>query len=331
MLDFRLPSSDLTPPAASRLLIPSESEFYDVAILGAGPAGMSAAVYALRKSLKTLLITETIGGQVLWTSGIENYVGFQYITGPELAAKFEAQIRQFPLALARPATVASLKTSAEGFSVATGDSKTYRSKAVIVATGKSPQRLNVPGEKELTGRGVAYCATCDAPLYADGRVAVVGGGNSALTSLIDLIPLARVIYSIHRRDTYRGDRTLVDKVMAAANVRPMMNCEPVRVIGDERVTGIEVRNRTNGQSQRLDVDGVFVEIGSKPNTEFVRGVVETNDRGEIVINCRAETSLPGLYAAGDVTSVFEKQIVIAAGEGAKAALAAHAWLLSHSC
>jgi alkyl hydroperoxide reductase subunit F len=326
-LEFVLPA---TGASGSKSLVaePDPAERYDVAIVGAGPAGMTAAVYCCRKALKTLLLTRDIGGQMLWTSGIENYMGFQYVTGQELTAKFKAQLEQFPLALARLAHVLRVEPGSESLGVVTAAGPRYRSRCVILATGKRPRRLEIPGETELTGHGVSYCATCDAPLYAGQDVAVVGGGNSALTSVLDLASRSRRVYSIHRRTEYRADPVLVSKVEAAGNVQRLLGCRPTAIIGSGRVTALDVAGATADAPQRYPVTGVFVEVGLLPNSEPVQGIVELNSRQEVLVNCRAETSLPGLFAGGDVTSVIDKQIVIAAAEGAKAALAAHAWLLS---
>jgi alkyl hydroperoxide reductase subunit F len=327
MLDFRLPGFD-SVGASSRARAASETEVYDVVVIGGGPAGTTAVVYACRKGLNTLLVSENIGGQLLWTSGVENFPGFQYITGPELKAKFEAQIRRFPLALELGTRVAHLERTPRGFSVATDNGRRFSGRTAIIATGRNPRRLGITGEQEFTGRGVTYCATCDAPLYAGQDVAVIGGGNSALTSVLDLAAVARTVYSIHRRTEYRGDAVLIDKVMSAANVRRRLGCEPTAIRGTDRVTGVELRNLAGGTSENLAVSGVFVEVGSEPVTGFARDLLSLSPTREIATNCRTETAVPGLFAAGDATTVFENQIVIAAGEGAKAALAAHAWLLS---
>jgi len=328
MLDLKLPGFGSPTGAASKTKPASETGLYDVIVIGGGPAGMTAAVYCCRKGLNTLLVAEDIGGQMSWTSGIENYMGFQYITGPELAAKFDVQIRSFPLSLDLPARAARLERSAPDFLLVTEAGRHYQGRTVVVASGRSPRRLGIPGELEFTGKGVSYCATCDAPLYAGQDAAVVGGGNSALTSVLDLAQVARTVYSCHRRTSYRGDSALIARVESAPNVRRLLGFQPAAILGNDRVTGIEVRNLENGATERLAVSGVFVEIGSEPNSGFAVRLLELNARREIPVNCRTETSVPGLFAAGDVTDVFEKQIVIAAGDGAKAALAAHRYLLS---
>jgi alkyl hydroperoxide reductase subunit F len=328
MLDFKLPGFSGPTGTASKTKPASETGFYDVIVVGGGPAGTTAVVYCCRKGLNTLLVTEDIGGQMSWTSGIENYMGFEYITGPELMAKFDAQIRSFPLSLDLPARVARLERNAPDFTLVTEAGRHYQGRTVIIASGKSPRRLGIPGELEFTGRGVSYCATCDAPLYAGQDAAVVGGGNSALTSVLDLAQIARTVYSCHRRASYRGDSTLIARVESAPNVRRLLGFQPAAILGTDRVSGIEVRNLETGATERLAISGVFIEIGSEPNTGFAERLLALNARREIAVNCRAETLVPGLFAAGDVTDVFEKQIVIAAGEGAKAALAAHRYLLS---
>lgn len=313
----------------------SEFELYDLMIVGGGPAGTTAAVYSCRKKLKTLMITLDLGGQVLTTSDIENYTGFQYVTGQELTAKFDAQIRQFPLALTMPARVERLEAqesgaSRRGFVARTEQGKTYHSRTVIVATGAHPRQLNVPGERELNGRGVTYCATCDAPLYAGRSVAVVGGGNSALTSLLDLASQAKTVYAVNSNDRFKGDEVLIEKVNAASNIRQLLEHDTVSILGSERVTAIDVRSRRTDRTERFEVDGVFIEIGLVPNSDLAAKLLELNPAREIIVNSRNETSVPGIYAAGDVTNVTEKQIIVAAGEGAKAALGAYNYLLLQS-
>jgi alkyl hydroperoxide reductase subunit F len=329
-LDFRLPGPGFAA-ASSKARTASETEVYDVVIVGGGPAGTTAVVYACRKGLNTLLVSENIGGQLLWTSGVENFPGFQYVTGPELKAKFEAQIRQFPLALELGTRVAHLEKTASGFLAVTENGRRFQSRTVIIATGRNPRRLGIPGEQEFTGKGVTYCATCDAPLYAGQDVAVIGGGNSALTSILDLAGVTRTVYSIHRRTEYRGDAVLISKVESSPNVKRRLGYEPTAIKGADRVSGVELHNLAGGALENLAVSGVFIEIGSEPVTDFARDLLKlpaTSLQPPIVTNCRTETAIPGLFAAGDATTVFENQIVIAAGEGAKAALAAHAWLLS---
>ena len=301
---------------------------YDLAIVGGGPAGLTAAVYAARKNLDTALVSKDIGGQTLLTSDIENYMGYQYVTGRELAAKFEEQVKKYPIDVAVGEEVARVEPDGETFSLTTSTGKTLRARAVIVATGKRSRPLGVPGERELVGRGVSYCAVCDAPLFPGKDVIVVGAGNSGATAVVDLLAIARRIYVVDVAPDWRADPVLVARIAAAGEmVQTFFGHEVAEIKGKERVEGIVLRDRASGEERELPVQGVFIEIGLIPNSEPVKGVAELNEWGEIVVDCKCQTSVPGLFAAGDVTTVPEKQIIIAAGEGAKAALAAYSYLI----
>jgi alkyl hydroperoxide reductase subunit F len=294
-------------------------------IIGGGPAGMTAAVYAARKKNNALLLSKDVGGQVNWTLGIENYMGYQIIEGPELIKKFEEQVKQFPIDMKIGEGVSSLSRMSGGFEAKTEGSETYQAKAAIIVTGKRPRPLNVPGEDKLRGRGVTYCATCDGPLFADMKVAVIGGGNSALEAVDDMVKIAEHVYLVSLTQL-TGDQILVDRVKGAGNLTIFLEHEVVEITGEKIVDGIKIRNLKTKQEKGLEVGGVLIEIGLMPNSDLVKGVVALNRIGEIEVNCNNETSVPGLFAAGDVTSVPEKQIVVAAGEGAKAALQAHRYL-----
>ena len=298
---------------------------YDLMIVGGGPAGMTGAVYAARKKLNALLVAKEIGGQVNWTLGIENYMGYQFIEGPELIKKFEEQLKQFPLEVKAGEGVSSLTQISQGFEVKTDVGETYQAKAAIVATGKRPRPLNVPGEDKFRGRGVTYCATCDGPLFSGMKVSVIGGGNSALESVDDMEKIAEHVYLVSLTPL-TGDQILIDKVKGANNLTIFLEHEVLEITGENFVTGIKVRDLKTKQERELQVSGVFVEIGLIPNSDPVKGVATLNRLGEIEVNCNNETNIPGLFAAGDVTNVPEKQIVVAAGEGAKAALQAHRYL-----
>ena len=298
---------------------------YELIIIGAGPAGMTAAVYAARKRLNALLISYDIGGQVLWTTGVENYMGYQFIEGPELMQKFEEQVKQFPIDTKTGERVSILSQTNEGFEVRTDKDETYQAKAAIIATGKRARQLNVPGEEKLRGRGVTYCAICDGPLFAGENVAVIGGGNSALEAAEDMIKIAEHVHLVSLTPL-TGDQILIDKVTAATNLTMFLEHEVLNIKGESRVEGIEVRDLKGRQEKELDVSGVLIEIGLIPNSEPFKGIVHLNRLGEIEVNCANEAGVPGLFAAGDVTNVPEKQIVVAAGEGAKAALRAHHYL-----
>jgi len=286
---------------------------------------MTAAVYVARKKLNALLLSKDLGGQVNWTLGIENYMGYQFIEGPELIHKFEEQVKKFPLEVKIGQGVSSLSRISGGFEARTDNGEIYQAKTAIIATGKRPRPLNVPGEEKLRGRGVTYCATCDGPLFAGMKVAVVGGGNSALEAADDMVKIADHVYLLSLTPL-TGDLILIDKVKGANNLTIFLEHEVVEIKGEKFVDGIRIRDLKTKQERELQVSGVFVEIGLIPNSDLAKGIITLNRLGEIEVNCANETSVPGLFAAGDVTNVPEKQIVIAAGEGAKAALAAHRYL-----
>ena len=298
---------------------------YDLIIVGGGPAGMTAAVYAARKRLNAMLLSRDVGGQVLWTTGVENYMGYQYVEGPELMEKFEEQVEQFPLEQRIGQAAVFLSTVDTGFEVVTDKDERYRAKAVIIATGKRPRQLNVPGEDRLKGRGVTYCAICDGPVFAGEKVTVIGGGNSALEAADDMVKIADYVYLVSVTPL-TGDEVLIERSRDATNLTMFLEHEVVEIYGTKRVEGITIRDLKAGKQDSLEVGGIFLEIGLVPNSEIAQGVVKLNKAGEIEVNAACETGIPGLYAAGDVTSVPEKQIVVAAGEGAKAALAAHRYL-----
>jgi len=297
----------------------------DLMIIGGGPAGLAAAVYAARKQLKTLLLSKDIGGQVNLTLGIENYLGYQFIEGPELIDKFQSQMNQFPIDQKIGGKVSRLEKTTKGFQATLASGEKYQSTVAILTTGKRPRKLNVPGETEFTGRGVTYCAICDGPVFTGQRVAVVGGGNSALEAALDMVKIAEYVNLISLTPL-TGDTLLIERLKGSQNLSIFLEHETERIEGDTLVSGIVIKDRKSGKRQKLEVSGVFIEIGLVPNSELVKGWVELNQQGEVIVNCASETSVPGLYAAGDVTNVPEKQIVVAAGEGAKAVLQAHRYL-----
>ena len=300
---------------------------YELIIIGGGPAGMTAAVYAARKKINTLLISGDIGGQGLTTWLVENYMGYQFIEGRELMQKFEEQVKQFPTDVKVEVGKRAERLSRVdgGFEVKTDRGETYQAQAVILATGKRPRQLNVPGEKELLGRGVTYCAICDGPLFADVKVAVIGGGNSALEAADDMVKIADHVYLISLTPL-TGDQILINKVKSAGNLTIFLEHEVLEIKGKNSVEGIRIQDLKSQKEKELEVGGIFVEIGLTPNSDLVKELVTLNRLGEIEVNCGNETGVSGFFAAGDVTSVPDKQIVVAAGEGAKAALQAHRYL-----
>jgi alkyl hydroperoxide reductase subunit F len=298
---------------------------YDLVIIGGGPAGLSASVYAARKRLKALLVSGDIGGQVNWTLGIENYLGYQFIEGPELISKFHDQVSQFPIEQKIGYKISRLEKIDGGFEAISEAGDKYQTRTLILATGKRPRQLNVPGEKELAGRGVTYCAICDGPLFSGQRVVVVGGGNSALEAALDMVKIAEHV-DLVSLTPLTGDAVLIEKLGEAKNLSIFIEYQTEKIEGKDFVEGMVIKDLKSGQSKRLKVTGVFIEIGLVPNSELVSGFIKLNKWGEVPVNRSCETEIPGLYAAGDVTDAPEKQILVAAGEGAKAALQAHHYL-----
>jgi alkyl hydroperoxide reductase subunit F len=303
------------------------SPLYDVIIIGGGPAGLSAAIYSSRKILETLIISEDIGGQVTWTYDVDNYLGFSQIETADLVKKFEEHVEKYGVEKLIGVGVTALDLNRKIKKVTTADGKNYLCKTVIIATGKRPRPLDVPGEKELVGKGVAYCSTCDAPLFGDLDVAVAGGGNSALGAVIDLMKVAKKIYMISLT-ALTGDQILQDKVMSSPKVEVFTEHKILRIIGEASVEGIQIESLKTGEDRQLDVQGLFVEIGLLPNSEMVIDTLKTNRIGEIVVDSRCHTGVAGVFACGDVTDVPFKQVIVAAGEGAKAALAAYDYIIS---
>jgi alkyl hydroperoxide reductase subunit F len=298
---------------------------YEIIIVGGGPAGMSASVYAARKRLNTLLITSDIGGQVNWTSGVENYLGYQFIEGADLIGKFQKQVNQFPIDQKIGVKVSQIKKIDGGFEVISESGEIFQGKAVVLASGKRPRLLNVEGEKELTGRGVTYCATCDGPVFAGQKVAVIGGGNSAIEAALDMVKVAEHVDMVSVTPL-TGDPIMIEKLADAKNLTIYTNYQTEKILGQGLTEGIIIKEIKTGKTQQLDDTGIFVEIGLEPNSDMVKDLLKLNEYGEVPINIACETEIPGFFAAGDVTIVPEKQIVIAAGEGAKAALQAHRYL-----
>ncbi len=299
---------------------------YDTVIIGMGPAGMTAAVYAARKKMNTLLVGKEYGGQVAQTSEVENYMGFQMISGPALMDKFEEQVRRYPVERKQSAV---LRVEKEGghFVVQCDDREEYRCRTVIYSAGKYPRRLNIPGEKEFTGRGVSYCAVCDGPFFEGRPVAVIGGGNSALMAVIDMVKIATHVYSVSIGE-WNADPLLAEQTLQAKNLTVLKGYRTVSVNGEENVHGITICSLESGEEKELAVAGVFVEIGTMPGSEPVKELVRINNLGEIEVDCSCNTDVPGFFAAGDVTNIPAKQVIVAAGEGAKAALGAYRHLLT---
>lgn len=296
---------------------------YDLIIIGAGPAGITASVYAARKMMNFLVVSKDVGGQTAWSGDIENYTGYQFITGPELTAKFQEHMRKYSVELKEGEEVIELSRKGDMVQVKT-DKGRYEAKTAIVASGKRSRELGVPGEKEFKGRGLSYCATCDGPLFANKDVAVIGGGNAGLEAAIQLMKIAKHVYIIDIATELSGDPILQKQLGHNDKVSILNNTRVVAVFGDKLVSGVKIK--TKDEEKTLPAGGVFVEIGLIPNSGFAKELAK-NSQGEIKVDSYNRTNLPGVFAAGDVTDTPQKQIIIAAGEGAKAALSAFIYLV----
>lgn len=307
-----------------------EPEIFDTIIIGGGASGITAAIYTVRKNLKVLILAKNIGGQAMLSGDVENYPGFTVITGADLATKFKAELLAFEgkgLWVKEGVEVTDISGSDYNFLVSTADGSKYRSSTVVIASGRIPKMLGVPGERELLGKGVATCATCDTPFYKDKDVAVVGGGNSALDATFSLQKIARSVTIINITETLRGDAILMKNVTTSPRVKVLNNAETLEILGDQAVGGIKVKDKQTNEEQVLPVSGVFIEIGWTPATSFDK-LTDKNEKGEIKVDQFGATSVPGIYACGDVNDQPGEQIVIAAGEGAKTALQVARYLSS---
>lgn len=297
---------------------------YDVLIIGGGAAGLTAAIYTCRKKLKTGMITIDVGGQTLLTNHIENYPGFELVSGPDLMSKIRAQVEKFG-AETIMGEVNKIEKDKD-FLVSLSNGEKYKSKAIILASGKTARKLGIPGEDKFLGRGVSTCATCDAPFFKEKNVVVVGGGNSAFEAVDLLEKYSKKVYLAHRRDEFRADEITVDKVKKMKNVEIITSAVPVEVKGDKFVSGLVIEDLKTKEKRELKVDGIFVEIGYELKTDWLKGLVKRNKMNEIVIDDRCRTNQEGFFAAGDVSTVPYKQIVVSAGEGAKAGLEAYKYI-----
>jgi alkyl hydroperoxide reductase subunit F len=299
---------------------------WDVAVVGGGPAGLSAAMYAARKSLATILITHDLGGQVGITHTITNYPGLPVVTGPDLVRLMFEQAYMYGIERMIGERVTGIDVDGRAKVLTLASGKQIKARTVIVATGANKRRLDIPGESEYMGRGVVYCSTCDGPFYRNATIAIVGGGNSALEAAVEMSGIARKAYVVSRGE-WTADSYLVDKARGSQTLQPVRGFEPVEIKGDEVVRELVLRNIKSGKQRVLKVDGVFIEVGLFPNSDFVLDLVDTNRRGEIMVDDGGSTGVRGVFAAGDVTDNHDKQVVVAAGEGAKAALAAFDYLI----
>ncbi|MEN1930089.1 alkyl hydroperoxide reductase subunit F [Luteimonas sp. MJ250] len=310
----------------------AKKDVFDVLVVGGGPAGAAAAIYAARKGIRTGVVSERFGGQVLDTMSIENFISVPHTEGPRFAAQLEAHVREYDVDIMNLQRGRALSQDADGVtSVQLESGATVRSRSVVLATGARWRQMGVPGEDQYRNKGVAYCPHCDGPLFKGKRVAVIGGGNSGVEAAIDLAGIVSHVTLVEFDSKLRADEVLQRKLRSLANVKILTSAQTTEVLGDgKRVNGLVYRDRTGGDSHRVELEGVFVQIGLLPNTEWLKGAIELSPRGEIVVDNAGRTSLPGVFAAGDATTVPYKQIVIAMGEGAKASLSAFDHLIRSS-
>ncbi|OPX25762.1 MAG: thioredoxin-disulfide reductase [Candidatus Latescibacterota bacterium] len=299
---------------------------YDVIVIGGGPAGLTAGLYTSRAGLRTLLVEQLMpGGQAATTDMVENYPGFpEGIAGPELMQRFEQQAVRFGLEV-RIAQAQAISVRGRDRIVSVGDEELVAG-ALIIASGSSPRKLGVPGEDAFRGRGVSYCATCDGPLYRDAVLAMVGGGDSAVKEGIFLTKFARKVYLIHRRDELRASGVTRDRALSNEKIEFVWNSVVEEIVGEQMVSGVRVRNVKTREQSTLPVDGVFIFVGTEPNTGFVKGILKLDEKGTLVTNRDTETLVPGIFAAGDVQEPFAQQIAVAVGHGAQAAMMAEHYL-----
>ena len=298
---------------------------FDVLVVGGGPAGAAAAIYAARKGIRTGVVAERFGGQVLDTMGIENFISVSHTEGPKLAAQLENHVRDYEVDIMNLQTATALvPAGADGLhEVKLASGASLKSKTVILSTGARWRQMGVPGEDEYRNRGVAYCPHCDGPLFKGKRTAVIGGGNSGVEAAIDLAGIVKHVTLIEFDTMLRADMVLQNKLRSLPNVTIITNALSTQVLGDgERVTGLTYKNRADDSDHTVELEGIFVQIGLVPNTEFLKGAVALSSRGEIEVDARGATNIAGIFAAGDCTTVPYKQIIIAMGEGSKASLSA---------
>ena len=308
-------------------------EAYDVLVVGGGPAGAAAAIYAARKGIRTGVVAERFGGQVMDTLAIENFISVQHTEGPKLAAALEQHVKEYEVDIMNlQRAEALLPAGDDGLNqIRLANGATLKAKTVVIATGANWREMNVPGEQEYRGKGVAYCPHCDGPLFKGKRVAVIGGGNSGVEAAIDLAGIVAHVTLIEFDVQLRADAVLQKKLRSLPNVTIIVSALSTEVMGDgSKVNGLVYKDRVSNESHRIDLEGIFVQIGLLPNTGWLKGAIELSPRGEIEIDARCQTSVPGVFAAGDATTVPYKQIIIAMGEGAKASLSAFDHLIRTS-
>ncbi len=324
---MEFPGFILNPDVITSFRKADPNTLYDLLIVGGGPAAMSAAIYAARKMIKMAIITIDFGGLMNEASEIENYLGFQNINARDLVSKFEEHVMSFEIPASYGIPVKEIKKEGNKFVVLLDDGTIYSSKTIIFATGERHRELQVPGGREFVGKGISYCATCDAPLFSNKKVIIVGGGNSAFTTAIDLSKVNAEIILVNTQKGWQADEVLKRRVKKYDKVNFLDNHEIIRIEGKDKVESSIIKNRDTGEEKRIDIDGIFIEIGLLPNSSPVKNLVKLNERGEVIVDCLCRTNIAGFFSAGDVTSVPYKQIIISAGEGAKAALSAYDYLV----
>ena len=305
---------------------------FDVLVIGGGPAGSAGAIYAARKGLRTGVVAERFGGQVLDTLAIENFISVKETDGPRLASGLEQHVRDYDVDIMNLQRAEGLASCPDGLTeVRLASGATLKSKTVILSTGARWRNMNVPGEQEYKARGVAYCPHCDGPLFKGKRVAVIGGGNSGVEAAIDLAGIVAHVTLLEFDSILRADAVLQNKLRSLPNVKIITQAQTTEVTGDgEKVNGLVYKDRASGETHRIELEGIFVQIGLLPNTDWLKGTLNRSPRGEIEVDTRGQTSMAGVFAAGDCTTVPYKQIIIAMGEGAKASLSAFDYLIRTS-
>lgn len=306
-------------------------EWFDVLIIGGGPAGSAAAIYAARKGIRTGVVAERFGGQVMDTLGIENFISVQETEGPKLVQALEQHVKSYEVDIMNLQRATALRKSDNGIEVELANGAILKSKSIIVSTGARWREMNVPGEQEYRNKGVAYCPHCDGPLFKGKRVAVIGGGNSGVEAAIDLAGVVSHVTLIEFDSKLRADAVLQAKLASLSNVTVIMSALTKKVLGDgAKVNGLIYQDRVSNTERTLELEGIFVQIGLLPNTDWLKGTIDLSKHNEIIVDNKGETSMPGVFAAGDCTTVPYKQIIIAMGEGAKASLGAFDYLIRSS-
>ncbi len=321
---------DTSSPKEEAAKLSAKGQF-DVLVIGGGPAGSAAAIYAARKGIRTGIVAERFGGQVMDTMGIENFISVKETEGPKLVQALEQHVKSYEVDIMNLQRASALRKTEGGIEVELANGAVLNSKSVILSTGARWREMNVPGEQEYRGKGVAYCPHCDGPLFKGKRVAVIGGGNSGVEAAIDLAGIVSHVTLIEFDSKLRADAVLQKKMASLPNVTVIMSALTKEVLGaNGKVNGLRYEDRTNKTEHTLELEGIFVQIGLLPNTDWLKGTIDLSKHGEVMVDAKGETSLPGVFAAGDCTTVPYKQIIIAMGEGAKASLGAFDYLIRSS-